>query len=76
MNHILDGDTMEPMDGDSSSADLRRWIQMTSMDGDAAIEDSSMDGDYTEEDMEGFTDESMDEPGSTVLMIWRQQDDS
>lgn len=29
---------------------------------DAAIEDSSMDGDYTEEDMEGFTDENMDEP--------------
>ena len=28
----------------------------------AGIEDSSMDGDYTEEDMEGFTDENMDEP--------------
>ena len=68
-----DGDTMEPMDGDYSSADFETGVSDESMD--AAIDGDSTDfsedfsdEDFIEDDSEGddyedFTDESIDEPG-------------
>ena len=63
-----DGDTMEPMDGDYSSADFETGVSDESMD--AAIDgdytdfsEDSSDEDFTEDDSEDFTDESIDEPG-------------
>ena len=63
-----DGDTMEPMDGDYSSADFETGVSDESMD--AAIDgdytdfsEDFSDEDFTEDDSEDFTDESIDEPG-------------
>ena len=68
-----DGDTMEPMDGDYSSADFETGVSDESMD--AAIDgdytdfsEDFSDEDFIEDDSEGddyedFTDESIDEPG-------------
>ena len=68
-----DGDTMEPMDGDYSSADFETGVSDESMD--AAIDgdytdfsEDFSDEDFIEDDSEGddyedFTDESFDEPG-------------
>lgn len=68
-----DGDTMEPMDGDYSSADFETGVSDESMDAaiDGDYTDSSedfSDEDFIEDDSEGddyedFTDESIDEPG-------------
>ena len=63
-----DGDTMEPMDGDYSSADFETGVSDESMDAaiDGDYTDSSedfSDEDFTEDDSEDFTDESIDEPG-------------
>ena len=67
-----DGDTMEPMDGDYSSADFETGVSDESMD--AAIDGSDdtstdfVDEDFVEDDSEtdnseDFTEESIDEPG-------------
>ena len=63
-----DGDTMEPMDGDYSSADLRQVFLMKAwmhaIDGDYTdFSEDFSDEDFTEDGSEDFTDESIDEPG-------------
>ena len=65
-----DGDTMEPLDGDYSSADFETGVSDESMDAaidgdyiDDFSEDNVTEDDISEDDSEDFTDESIDEPG-------------
>lgn len=68
-----DGDIMEPLDGDYSSADFETGVSDESMDaaidGDYAdfsedfSDDSYMEDDSEMDDSEDFTDETIDEPG-------------
>ena len=56
-----DGDTMEPMDGDYSSADFETGVSDESMD-------AAIDGDYTDFS-EDFSDEDFTEDGSEDLLM-------